>query len=741
MPDSKVLQKHADINVATLIGERASSFLATGVKTPSPSYSEQSLAMKINLPVSQTEHPYPRDRILVSRTDLKGITTYANDAFIEISGYSREELIGKNHNVVRHPDMPPEAFKDLWTTVKAGDPWRGVVKNRCKNGDYYWVDALVVPIHKNGQLTGYMSVRRQPSREQVEGAEALYRRVREKQAQLAGTGAGFINNLSIKTRFTVFVGIMALLLVAVGVSGLRGMSHSNEALGITYRMHLEPFTMMGRILLLTADNRANVMLGLQHNPENPLSKSHDHPLSTHTDAISRNAEEIDRLWKEITTRNLGTEEQKLAENAVKTRGDYVKEGIFPAREALLAGDYARAETILLAKVNPLYKKAEEDSSKLMQAVLNDARSGFERESARFSTTRNLTIVAILVALALAALATVLIVRGIIRPLNKAVGYFHKIAEGNLNNDIEIGGRDEVGRVLASLAATQVHLRVIIDEIRLSVQDMHRRCGDLETEMTQVTANSQEQRDRVIQVSAAMEEVSVSVSEVASGAGSAAAAAKTALTTVNEGGTQMARNMESSQKVISAVQTSSQAIHQLDQALQKIGSVTQVIKDIADQTNLLALNAAIEAARAGEQGRGFAVVADEVRRLAERTTASTADITKMVDEIQKTTLSAVGSMDEVVQEVEAGREMLQSSHDSFNKITSSSEEVTHLAEHIAGAATEQSKASEEVANNMEKMSTLIDKNTASLKQVEHAMHELAATERELQEVVAHFEAAA
>ncbi len=95
--------------------------------------------MKINLPVTQTEVLLPPERLLVSRTDLKGVLTYANEEFIAISGFSREELIGKSHNVVRHPDMPPQAFEDLWKTLKAGRPWRGMVKKRTKSGHFYWV--------------------------------------------------------------------------------------------------------------------------------------------------------------------------------------------------------------------------------------------------------------------------------------------------------------------------------------------------------------------------------------------------------------------------------------------------------------------------------------------------------------------------------------------------------------------------------------------------------------------------
>src|SRR5690554_228614 len=97
--------------------------------------------------------------MLISTTDLKGAITWACDNFVQVSGFSRQEMVGQNHNLVRHPDMPPAAFKDLWDTIKSGKSWKGMVKNRCKDGRYYWVDAFVSPITKDGQITGYQSVR------------------------------------------------------------------------------------------------------------------------------------------------------------------------------------------------------------------------------------------------------------------------------------------------------------------------------------------------------------------------------------------------------------------------------------------------------------------------------------------------------------------------------------------------------------------------------------------------------
>lgn len=111
--------------------------------------------MKDNGPITQREIDYPESSVFVSRTDLKGVITDANASFIEVSGFGRDELLGKSHNIVRHPDMPAWAFADLWATVKSGHVWRGIVKNRAKNGDHYWVRATVSPIVRHGQVEGY----------------------------------------------------------------------------------------------------------------------------------------------------------------------------------------------------------------------------------------------------------------------------------------------------------------------------------------------------------------------------------------------------------------------------------------------------------------------------------------------------------------------------------------------------------------------------------------------------------
>ncbi len=130
--------------------------------------------MRENLPITNREYDFPADATLMSTTDPQSHITYANDAFVSVSGYTREEIEDQPHNLVRHPDMPPEAFADMWATLKAGEPWTALVKNRRKDGDHYWVRANATPVMRDGQITGYMSVRTKPTRGEIDKAEALH---------------------------------------------------------------------------------------------------------------------------------------------------------------------------------------------------------------------------------------------------------------------------------------------------------------------------------------------------------------------------------------------------------------------------------------------------------------------------------------------------------------------------------------------------------------------------------------
>jgi aerotaxis receptor len=165
--------------------------------------------LKNNQPVTQRELEVERSQTILSTTDLKGAISYVNSDFMEISGFDQAELIGRNHNVIRHPDMPPAAFEDLWARVKSGNPWMGIVKNRCKNGDHYWVDAFVMPIKQNGETFEYQSVRYQPEREWVERAEPIYTRLLEGRGFKPSLGSRL--NLSSKLMLGNFLALLPLV--------------------------------------------------------------------------------------------------------------------------------------------------------------------------------------------------------------------------------------------------------------------------------------------------------------------------------------------------------------------------------------------------------------------------------------------------------------------------------------------------------------------------------------------------
>ncbi|MFZ6863200.1 methyl-accepting chemotaxis protein [Undibacterium sp. Ji67W] len=197
--------------------------------------------MRTNLPVSNQEYILGDDETIVSKTDLQGNITYINDDFVRVSGFSEEELIGAPQNIVRHPDMPVEAFADFWHTVKSGKAWTGLVKNRCKNGDHYWVEATAAPLINNGQMVGYTSIRVKPSRDKVNAADAAYKAIKNgDKSILIKEGVAvrksslgklnFLSSISIATKVSGFTIVMAILLIASVALSFSGAAKDNASI-------------------------------------------------------------------------------------------------------------------------------------------------------------------------------------------------------------------------------------------------------------------------------------------------------------------------------------------------------------------------------------------------------------------------------------------------------------------------------------------------------------------------------
>lgn len=433
--------------------------------------------MKINRPVTNVEYPIKENISIVSKTDLKGVITYANEDFIRISGFSRDELIGKSHNVVRHPDVPAEFFEDMWKSLKAGRPWTGVVKNRRKNGDYYWLLNNVAPFYENDQLVGYMSVRLKASPEQIKATSDVYQLFRDGKAGnlkiqdgkvIKSPPLGKLNlfkNFTVKSRLTFLIGLLSLLMMVIGGMGLRGMSKTNEGLRSVYK---DRTVTMGLMFTISELQRENLML-----IASSLVNPNPGVIQQNANELDQNILAITRPWNAYLATHLTPEEKILADNFNENSMRFVRKGLKPAMEALRANDTALADKIRKEDISPLYKRANESIQKLMQLQMNVAKEVYEAAQSRYEYTRNITICLILIGIALALWQGFSLIRAIVRPLGKAISYFGKIAQGHYDNFIEIESHDELGKVMAALKAMQIKCGFDVADTK-HIADEHRR---------------------------------------------------------------------------------------------------------------------------------------------------------------------------------------------------------------------------------------------------------------------------
>jgi len=332
-----------------------------------------------------------------------------------------------------------------------------------------------------------------------------------------------------------------------------------------------------------------------------------------------------------------------------------------------------------------------------------------------------------------------IVRSITGGMARMVALIQHIAGNNLAvDDMQVVSEDEIGKAGIALNKMKNSLREMIQSIASTAEHVASASEEISSSATQQAQGSETQKDQTSQVATAMQEMSSTVLQVSDNSNKAAEAARKAADTAKHGGSIVEETLTKMRRIAESVGGTAKKMEELGKSSDQIGRIIGVIDDIADQTNLLALNAAIEAARAGEQGRGFAVVADEVRKLAERTTTATKEIAQMIKNIQDETKVAVTAMEAGTKQVEEGVTSTATAGDSLRQIIDMSNQVGEMITHIATAATEQSSATEQVNNNMDQIAQLVKESAVGAQQSAKACQDLSGLALDLQKMVGSFQ---
>ena len=454
-----------------------------------------------------------------------------------------------------------------------------------------------------------------------------------------------------------------------------------------------------------------------------------------TDLAARQVDldKAQKIYEDLITE---PEEREVFDKFSKIK-DLYTQGAREVVGAMKNDDQPRALHIIEEDLNPRADEMAVLVAQLIKISRDAAAAGAAEAEAVYKGILRVVILSIIVALAITFVLAMLITRSIVTPLKVAVAATETIATGNLTQKINFEGKDEPAQLLASLALMQDNLRTTITQIGNSSVQLASAGEELSSVSEESSRNLQRQNDEIQQAASAVTEMSAAVDEVARNAVSTAEESKESSRLAHEGRERVNQTVQSLKSMMSDIHQTATLIGGLAEHSKDIGQVLDVIRAIAEQTNLLALNAAIEAARAGEAGRGFAVVADEVRALAHRTQVSTQEIEQMISKVQGGTAAAVEAMRASVDQSGKTLSVAESAGDALEQIYRKADQIGERNLVIASASEEQAAVAREVDRNIVNISDLSTQSAAAANQTSAATYELARLASDLNTLVSRF----
>jgi len=540
-----------------------------------------------------------------------------------------------------------------------------------------------------------------------------------------------ISNMKIGVRLGCAFGVIVLLIVGIVVLSLSSMAKVET--------QIEHIVKGNSVKLIAAQEASDSVASLYRAIDMIVLEDKDAAAQVrHKESINTCRSRYQAAIKALDE-NEKSEQGRVILEKIKQAITAAKDVNNSIIELAMSGKNNEAHDLLLSRSNALYMTLTKELDEM--AAYQKSRIDFRYTEARstYSSARNGLIAAMLAALVIAAIFSVTATRSITVPLNGMVEMLKDIAsgEGDLTKRLDASRRDEVGEASHWFNAFIERLHAIISNLAQTSSQIASASGQLRATAEQIAAGAEEVASQTSTVATASEEMSATSSDIARNCSMAAESSRHSSLAATRGSAVVQDTINGMVRIADQVRQSAATVENLGQRSEQIGQIVGTIEDIADQTNLLALNAAIEAARAGEQGRGFAVVADEVRALAERTTRATKEISDMIKTIQHETKAAVRAMEEGVSEVEKGAASSEKSGQALAEILEQINEVTHQINQIATAAEQQTATTCEITQNVQQVTEVVCMTARGASETAVASSQLAMNAHELQDLVRKF----